>query len=807
MNDFRLSLRVFPALVLLLASVLAAQPARAAATPLALLSGGASKTTAAKPAAQPLDAAQLQQAVATLQNPQQRAALIATLEAMQKSAAAKAAARPAAHQGIGERLLEGVSTRAGEVASDAGAAFKSATDISLVWRWILFVAANAWLMKALLHALIRLAVVLASALAAEYLVIFILSRPRTALIRRAAFIYDRDRSDAALRRNETSEAGLADAEAGATEPPPRRRVSVRRFLLRLCFGFAHFILSVLPLLAFAAIGFVWLSAGWTSERVTHLVLIAVLNAYLVCRGTLEVARFLVAPGLPCLRLIGMTDHRARWLVRWLRRIVAVIAFGYAAVTIGGLFGLYAAARMVLLRFIVLVVHIMLAIMVIQARRPVAAAIRGRRGTTGFIASLRRGIASIWHIVALFYVLALWIAWVIGVQNAFSTLLRIIVVFILGVALARGLAFAIGHGIESLFADDVTWKEAHPTLYRRGRSYIPALHLAIGFVVGLVALLIILQFWGIGVLGWLLATVIGWRILTAAITIGVTIVVALIAWEAANATLDARIDRLVAIGRIGRAARMRTLLPMLRTTLLVIILVIAGLTILSAIGVNVTLLLGGLSIFGLAVGFGSQKLVQDVINGLFLLMEDAMQVGDWITVGGISGSVERLSIRNIRLRGGDGSLNIVPFSSVTTVVNTSRDIGYAPINIGVGYKEDVDRVQKVLQEIFDSMKAEPEWAAQITGDFELWGLDQFGASSLVIAGRIKTPAGKQYGVKREFNRRVKIRFDAEGIELPYNYQKITIDPDEFREAFRPLEPAPRKARAAIAGPVSEDGVAR
>jgi small-conductance mechanosensitive channel len=222
---------------------------------------------------------------------------------------------------------------------------------------------------------------------------------------------------------------------------------------------------------------------------------------------------------------------------------------------------------------------------------------------------------------------------------------------------------------------------------------------------------------------------------------------------------------------------------------------------------VTLLLGGLSIFGLAIGFGSQKLVQDVINGLFLLMEDAMQVGDWITVGGISGSVERLSIRNIRLRGGDGSLNIVPFSSVTTVVNTSRDIGYAPINIGVGYKEDVDHVQKVLQEIFDSMKAEPEWAAQITGDFELWGLDQFGASSLVIAGRIKTPAGKQYGVKREFNRRVKIRFDAEGIELPYNYQKITIDPDEFREAFRPLEPAPREARAAIAGPVSEDRVAR
>ncbi len=189
-----------------------------------------------------------------------------------------------------------------------------------------------------------------------------------------------------------------------------------------------------------------------------------------------------------------------------------------------------------------------------------------------------------------------------------------------------------------------------------------------------------------------------------------------------------------------------------------------------------------SLMSLAIGFGSQKLVQDIITGLFLLLEDAMQVGDWVTLGGISGTVEKLSIRTIRLRGGDGSLNIIPFSAVTTVTNSSRDFGYAPINLGVGYKDDVDRVQAVIREIFESMIGEPEWRVQILGDLELWGLDQFGASSVMITGRMKTPAGKQYAVKREFHRRVKLRFDAEGIELPYNYQKITIDPAEFKAAF-------------------------
>jgi small-conductance mechanosensitive channel len=786
MNQLRL-LHIYSLLSVLLILVVAGPPAQAAAlaNPLTALTGNAKAASSAKPAAPAtLSAAELNAAVTTLQNPQQRNALIATLQAMSKSATAKAAvaAKKAAHESVGERLLEDVSTRVGFVIADTAATLKSATDITLVWNWILFVASDAYLRKGLTQTMARLALTLVTALAAEYLVIAGLARMRAALIRRAGLISGRERNPRRLEPGSPA-AGLADAEAGATEQLPRRRISFRNYMLRICYGIVHLFLSLLPLAAFAAAGFIWLSRPMMSERVTHLAIIAVLNAYLICRLVLEVARFLFAPGAPPLRLIGMTDHRARWLLRWLRRIAALIAFGYAAVVAGGLFGLYLAARQVLLRLIGLVVHIMLAVMVIQVRRPVAAAIRGRPGASGFFASLRRGLAGIWHIIALFYILALWIALVLRIPNAFSGLLRIVVVFVAGIALARALEFLIGHMLDTVFAEDVSWKAGHPTLYSRGRSYMPLVRLTIGITVSIVALLVILQGWGIGILAWLFGTTIGQRILTTAGTIAITIITAFIVWEAVNAALDHRVSSLTTRGRINRAVRLNTLVPMLRSTLMVVIVVVAGLVTLSAIGVNVTLLLGGLSIFGLAIGFGSQKLVQDVINGLFLLLEDAMQVGDWITVGGISGSVEKLSIRNIRLRGGDGSLNIVPFSSVTTVVNTSRDFSYAPINIGVGYKADIDHVQAVLREIFAGLKAEPEWAARISGDFELWGLDQFGASSLMITGRIKTLAGKQYDIKREFNRRIKLRFDAEGIELPYNYQKITIDPEEFREAFR------------------------
>lgn len=767
--------------------------AHAAGNPLAaLMSKPAAAPAAPAAAAAPastLDAAQINAAIAALNNPAQRNALIATLQAMKAHATTTTTAagtHGVAAPGLGIGFVQIAETKARLVLGEIGSALREATDVRLIWHWLVFVATDAWLRQTVLHASIRLAAVLATALVAEYAVIFLLRRPRAGVVARAARWRDSLIAQDAEDPDDDA-AGLAAAEAGQTEKLPRRR-SLRRWFRRLPYAIGHFLLALLPVLAFAGVGFIWLSGSIASERVARLVIIAVLNAYLACRVTLEIARFLLAPRHREIRLIRTTDRRADWLVTWLRRIIAVIAFGYAAIATGGLFGLYHAASQVLIKLVSLIVHIMLAIMVLQARRPVAAIIRGERAgrpaKTGFVAALRAGLARSWHVLALFYIVALWVAWAIGVPHAFVIMLKIVVIFAVIISIARSMTNWIDHGLESAFDPDAAWHDQYPVLHARGRMYLPMLKLAVSAVIAVIAILVILQLWGLGILSWFAVTAIGQRIVGAAITIGLAAIIGLIVWEIINAALENHAERLVAQGRPGRAARYRTLLPMLRSTLLVIILIIVALVVLSAVGVNVTLLLGGLSIFGLAIGFGSQKLVQDIITGLFLLLEDAMQVGDTVTLGGMSGVVEKLSIRTIRLRGGDGSLNIIPFSSVTTVTNNSRDFGYAPINIGVGYGENIDHVQAIIQEIFETMRAEPAWAAQISNDLELWGLDQFGASSVNIVGRIKTPAGKQYAVRREFNRRIKIRFDADGIELPYNYQRITIDPAEFRAAFGP-----------------------
>ncbi|MGH7070359.1 MAG: mechanosensitive ion channel family protein, partial [Acetobacteraceae bacterium] len=159
-------------------------------------------------------------------------------------------------------------------------------------------------------------------------------------------------------------------------------------------------------------------------------------------------------------------------------------------------------------------------------------------------------------------------------------------------------------------------------------------------------------------------------------------------------------------------------------------------------------------------------------------------------------VENLSIRTIRLRASDGSVHLIPFSAVTTVTNMTRDFGYAVFNIGVAYKEDVDHVIEVLKEIVKEMRKDPEWAPLVQDELEVWGLDQFGNSSVVIACRIRTGPSQRWAVGREFNRRMKRRFDELGIEMPYPTQKLVLDramPLYAQDGVTaPAETVPRRA---------------
>jgi small-conductance mechanosensitive channel len=305
---------------------------------------------------------------------------------------------------------------------------------------------------------------------------------------------------------------------------------------------------------------------------------------------------------------------------------------------------------------------------------------------------------------------------------------------------------------------------YPGLEARANRYFPALRSTVSGVITAITIIALLEVWGIGVTTWFSSSMVGRRLLSAVATIGIASVVALAVWEASNAGMERHLARLARENRFARAARLRTFLPMLRTSLLAVILTVVALTALSELGVNIAPLLAGAGIVGIAIGFGSQKLVQDLITGLFLLLENAMQVGDTVTVSGLTGVVENLSIRTIRLRAGDGSVHIVPFSSVTSVTNTTRGIGNATINVSVDYNEDVDHVGEVLKEIVTEMRKEPRFNAMIRSDLDLWGVDKIDATMVTIAGQIECTDSGRWPVQREFYRRMKKRFQETGIEI-------------------------------------------
>jgi small-conductance mechanosensitive channel len=261
--------------------------------------------------------------------------------------------------------------------------------------------------------------------------------------------------------------------------------------------------------------------------------------------------------------------------------------------------------------------------------------------------------------------------------------------------------------------------------------------------------------------------------SAAMTIAVATVIAVVLWEAVNATMDRRLANLSAGKPSVGTARIRTLLPIIRTAFLMTLIGIVGLTVLSEVGINIGPLLAGAGIIGVAIGFGSQKLVQDLITGLFLLIENAMQVGDWVTVAGLSGSVENLSIRTIHLRAGDGSVHIIPFSAVTSVTNTNRGIGNAAVSVNVAIGEDIDRVCAVLKEIAQEIRQDPDFQTMVLSDLQLWGVDKVDAVMVTIVGQIVCTDSGRWGVQREYNRRLKIRFQAEGIEIANPAQTIIV----------------------------------
>lgn len=218
-------------------------------------------------------------------------------------------------------------------------------------------------------------------------------------------------------------------------------------------------------------------------------------------------------------------------------------------------------------------------------------------------------------------------------------------------------------------------------------------------------------------------------------------------------------------------RINTLLGIFGGTLRVLLLAIFIMIILQKFGVNIGPIIASAGIIGLAVGFGAQELVRDVITGFFMLLENQVREGDVAVINGTGGLVERIELRTITLRDFSQTVHIFQNGKINTLSNMTKDVSAMVFDIGVAYKENIDHVSNIMKEVGEDLASDPEFGDNIVEPIEIFGLDQFGDSALVIKARIKTKPIQQWTIGREYRRRLKIAFDENNIEIPFPHTTI------------------------------------
>ena len=580
----------------------------------------------------------------------------------------------------------------------------------------------------------------------------------------------------------------AEAQAVATGTPPassardnvveaqgkRNATHHWTLLQRLPRALLITVLRLLPLAVFVGAASALIAIFTANGTPQDRALDSLIDIYVLCRVIVIISGFFLQSTAPRLRLLRMRDAWAIFVQGWITRIVTVVGAGVALAEVAQALGLNEAAYLALLKVVALAGHVMISILILQCAKPVGELIRKRFAAHPSLEMFGNALADAWAWFTAAVVMALWFVWAFDVQNGYHALLHIGGLTLAILVGARLVSIVIFGALARLFQarDDSAKSLVHQHAYR----YYPLLRRVVGWVVGVVTALALLQVWGVDLVDLFRNGTIGHRLASAITTVCVAAIIALIVWESVNMAVERRLDSWTTSGDLVRAARLRTLLPMLRSALFCVIALVVVLTGLSELGVNIGPLLAGASIFGVALGFGSQKLVQDFITGIFLLMENAMRVGDWVTLAGVSGTVEYLSIRTVRLRGSDGSLFTVPFSSVSTVNNTNRGLGNAAVRVAIVFGQDVDRAIDTLKEIGAALRTDEKLKDGILSDFAFWGVDAVDGSAVTLAGQIQCRDTARWGVQREFNRRIVERFSERGIEIA-NPQRhlLTWDP--------------------------------
>ncbi len=523
------------------------------------------------------------------------------------------------------------------------------------------------------------------------------------------------------------------------------------------------------------------------------------NAFAAIEAVKILIRMGFAPRRPGLRLFPMSDETARYWNRQLALIADFIGYGLLLVVPIVTATVSFAVGLGLRLAIVLAALGWWLALIARNRQRVRAGLAdaGARTPSVTLTTVLALVAPVWHLILGGYAVVAFLVWVTRPFDAIG--------FMVSATLQSAAAVVVGGSLMALISRAITGgvrlpadvKGSLPLLEERLNMLVPGVLRALRIVMAGLIIAGVLQAWDLIDVGAWASGESGALVIRRSITAVVIIVVAMAIWIAATSWIEYRLHP--AGGRVS-TPRMRTLLSLFRNAFTILLVVIAAMLALSELGVDIAPLIAGAGVLGLAIGFGSQKLVQDIINGAFIQFENAMNEGDVVTVAGISGVVERLTIRSVGLRDLSGVYHIIPFSSVDSVSNFMRGFAFHLAELRVSREEDVAEVKRLMFEAFDRLAA-TEHRASILEPLEMHGVTDFIDGAVIVRARIKTLPGKQWEVGRAFNEIVKAVFNENDIALPAAPASVWIEGAANETVHRrparteAVRPAPEESDAA------------
>jgi len=501
------------------------------------------------------------------------------------------------------------------------------------------------------------------------------------------------------------------------------------------------------------------------------------------------AKVIMSPALPELRLFPLQDRDAKFLYRWIILISVVSAL---LITPGLIFLKVGRSDELYHLFYIasgLSVTILMIAMVWQSRKRVAEAICADSSEgTCVESSLRIRLARSWHYFGILYVAASGTIWLtnvfLGSQGKVIDLIAslfLIPIFIgLDQWVQRLLKIASGELPEviDLSGDEKPETTPEPEEEKKAniKHFAPLIIRIFRFLLVVFLFFIVLGLWGIDLsLG---------RVFAAdALKIIMVLILGFVIWEFFKTRIDRKLreempesDEDMEEGGAG-GSRIGTLLMLLRKFVLTVMFIMVSLIILSNLGVNIGPLIAGAGVIGLAIGFGAQTLVKDIISGIFFLIDDAFRVGDYIETGGTKGMVDHISLRSLRLRNPRGPVHTIPFGSMGTVTNMSRDYIISKLDFRVRYDTDVEKVRKIIKKINQNIMQDEEMAPVMLDKLKSQGVRELDDSAMVMRVKFKTIPGEQFVVRREVYRMMQEAFRENGIEFAHRNVTVYLPPED------------------------------